>query len=64
MTQAEWDALKADQSTEKYATIARLEDEQYATSCETLRSKRLDQQQPLLGGKPVYSDRWHAKQEN
>jgi pimeloyl-ACP methyl ester carboxylesterase len=54
MTQAEWDALMADESTEKYATIARLEDEQYAASFETLRSKRLDQQQPLLGGKPVY----------
>ena len=54
MTQAEWDALMADESTERYAAIARLEDEQYAASFETLRSKRLDQQQPLLGGKPVY----------
>ncbi|KAL1791751.1 hypothetical protein ACET3X_009502 [Alternaria dauci] len=54
LTQSEWDALMADEATEKYARIARMEDAEYAASFETLRSKQLGQRQPLLGDKPVY----------
>lgn len=54
LTQAEWDALMADEATDRYATIARQEEDEYDRSFETLRSKRLDEKQPLLGDKPVY----------
>jgi pimeloyl-ACP methyl ester carboxylesterase len=53
LTQAEWDALMAEEATAKYATIARKEDDEYAASFETLRDKRLSERQPLLGDKPV-----------
>lgn len=53
LTQAEWDALMAEEATEKYVVIARQEDDEYNRSFETLRSKRLGEKQPLLGDKPV-----------
>ncbi|KAI4613890.1 hypothetical protein J4E80_006578 [Alternaria sp. BMP 0032] len=55
LTQAEWDALMAEEATAKYATIARMEEDEYAASFETLRNKRLSEKQPLLGQKPVYA---------
>jgi len=54
LTQAEWDALMADESTEKYAAIARREEDEYARSFDTLQNKLLNDQQPLLDDKPVY----------
>jgi pimeloyl-ACP methyl ester carboxylesterase len=55
LTQEEWDALRAAESTDKYKLIEQKEDsEQYAPSFETLRNKELSKKQPLLGDKPVY----------
>lgn len=54
LTQAEWDALMADEATNKYATIASKEEDEYAASFETLRKKQLCGKQPLLGDKPLY----------
>jgi len=54
LTQAEWDALMADEATDKYAMIARREEDEYAASFETLRKKQLGDKQPLLGDKPLY----------
>jgi pimeloyl-ACP methyl ester carboxylesterase len=54
LTQAEWDALMADEATEKYAAIAHLEENEYARSFETLQRKRLSEKQPLLDDRPVY----------
>ncbi|KAI1074776.1 alpha/beta-hydrolase [Whalleya microplaca] len=54
LTQEEWDAFRAAQTTDKYKLIAQKEDEQYAPSFETLRKKELNKKQPLLGDKPVY----------
>ncbi|KAL7931810.1 Alpha/beta hydrolase fold-1 [Trichoderma chlorosporum] len=55
LTQEEWDAFKAAESTEKYELIAHKEDvEQYVPSFETLRKKELSKKQPLVGNKPVY----------
>jgi len=54
LTQEEWDALMAEETTEKYAAIARMEEDEYAASFETLRDKRLSDRQPLLGQKPVH----------
>ncbi|RFU82064.1 alpha beta-hydrolase [Trichoderma arundinaceum] len=55
LTQEEWDAFKAAESTDKYKLIAQKEDvEQYLPSFETLRKKELGKKQPLVGDKPVY----------
>jgi len=66
LTQQEWDALMADEATEKYAAIARMEEDEYAASFATLRDKDLSAHQPLLRQKPVYviggmrSRDWHG----
>ncbi|KAK4064440.1 hypothetical protein Trihar35433_7957 [Trichoderma harzianum] len=55
LTQEEWDAFKAAESTDKYKLIAHKEDvEQYLPSFETLRKKKLSEKQPLVADKPVY----------
>lgn len=55
LTQEEWDAFRAAESTEKYQLIAQKEDvEQYLPSFETLRKKELSKKQPIVGDKPVY----------
>ncbi|KAE8372983.1 Alpha/beta hydrolase fold-1 [Aspergillus bertholletiae] len=55
LTQAEWDALMSDESTEKSKLIQHKEvDEQYTPSFETLRRKELGKRQPLVADKPVY----------
>lgn len=55
LTQEEWVAFKAAESTEKYSLIAEKEDEeQYLPSFETLRKKKLSEKQPLVGDAPVY----------
>ncbi|KAM0520645.1 hypothetical protein ACHAPE_003042 [Trichoderma viride] len=55
LTQEEWNAFRAAESTEKYKLIAQKEDvEQYLPSFETLRKKKLNEKQPLVADKPVY----------
>ena len=54
LTQEEWDAFRAAESTDKFNLIGQKEDEQYAASFPTLRRKELSKKQPLLGDKPVY----------
>ncbi|KAI4931100.1 hypothetical protein J4E85_003689 [Alternaria conjuncta] len=54
LTQQEWDALMAEEATERYAVIARMEEDEYVASFATLGEKRLSDQQSLLGQKPVY----------
>jgi pimeloyl-ACP methyl ester carboxylesterase len=55
LTQEEWNAFTAAESTEKYKLIAEKEEsEQYAPSFEILQKKELSKQQPLVGDKPVY----------
>ncbi|KAF7585377.1 hypothetical protein BBP40_011102 [Aspergillus hancockii] len=53
LTQEEWDAFRAAETTEKFKLIERKEEfENYIPSFETLRKK--DLKQPLVGDKPVY----------
>ncbi|KAI1463057.1 alpha/beta-hydrolase [Daldinia caldariorum] len=55
LTQEEWDAFRAAETTEKFKLIEKKEEfEQYIPSFETLRKKELSKKQPLLGDKPVY----------
>lgn len=54
LTQDEWNAFRAAETTDKYELIAGKESEQYKPSFETLRKKELSKKQPLLGNKPVY----------
>jgi len=55
LTQEEWDAFRAAETTEKFKLIEHKEDfENYMASFETLRAKELSKKQPLLGDKPVY----------
>jgi pimeloyl-ACP methyl ester carboxylesterase len=55
LTQEEWDAFKAAETTEKFKLIERKEEsENYMSSFETLRKKELSKKQPLVGDKPVY----------
>lgn len=55
LTQEEWDAFRAAETTEKYKQIGYKEEaENYMPSFETLRKKGLSKKQPLLGDKPVY----------
>lgn len=54
MTKVDWDAFRADESTDKWNAIAAKEDAEYAPSFPTLRKKDLSRRQPLLGNRPVY----------
>lgn len=55
LTQEEWDAFRAAETTEKFKLIERREEfENYTPSFETLRKKELSKKQPLVGDKPVY----------
>ncbi|KAM0264336.1 hypothetical protein ACHAQJ_000826 [Trichoderma viride] len=55
LTQEEWDAFRAAETTDKFKLIEQKEDlEQYIPSFETLRKKELSKRQPLVGDKPVY----------
>jgi pimeloyl-ACP methyl ester carboxylesterase len=55
LTQEEWDAFRAAETTEKFKLIGQKEDsEQYLPSFETLRKKELSKKQPLVGDKPVF----------
>ncbi|EHK20456.1 uncharacterized protein TRIVIDRAFT_68992 [Trichoderma virens Gv29-8] len=55
LTQEEWDAFRAAETTEKFKMIEQKEDsEQYIPSFETLRRKEMSKMQPLLEDKPVY----------
>ncbi|TEA19671.1 putative 4-hydroxy-2-oxoglutarate aldolase [Colletotrichum sidae] len=54
LTQEEWETFRSAEATDKYKLIADTEEENYASSFETLRRKGLAQRQPLLGNKPVY----------
>ena len=55
LTQEEWDAFRAAETTEKFKQIEYKEEaENYMPSFETLRKKGLNKKQPLLGDKPVY----------
>lgn len=53
LTQEEWDAFRAAESTKKFRMIESKEEENYLPSFETLRKKGLSKIQPLLGDKPV-----------
>ncbi|KAF2252476.1 alpha/beta-hydrolase [Trematosphaeria pertusa] len=55
LTQEEWDAFRAAETTERYKLIEHKEEaENYMPSFETLRKKELSKKQPLLADKPVY----------
>ncbi|RYP67237.1 hypothetical protein DL769_005814 [Monosporascus sp. CRB-8-3] len=55
LTQEEWGAFRAAETTDKFKLIAQKEDlEHYRPSFETLRKKEMSKKQPLLGDKPVY----------
>ncbi|PKY01210.1 alpha/beta-hydrolase [Aspergillus campestris IBT 28561] len=55
LSQEEWDAFRAAESTEKYQLIMQKEAvENYSPSFETLRKKELGKRQPLVGDRPVY----------
>ncbi|RYP51309.1 hypothetical protein DL768_003313 [Monosporascus sp. mg162] len=55
LTQEEWDAFRAAETTEKFKLIEHKEGfENYMPSFETLRKKELSKKQPLVGDKPVY----------
>ncbi|PLB36946.1 alpha/beta fold hydrolase [Aspergillus candidus] len=55
LTQEEWDAFRAAESTDQFKLTERQEEiENYLPSFEILRKKELSKRQPLLGGKPVY----------
>lgn len=54
LSQEEWDAFRAVHTGEKYNLIADKEEDQYSSSFETLRKKKLSEKQPLVGDNPVY----------
>ncbi|RYP68489.1 hypothetical protein DL771_006641 [Monosporascus sp. 5C6A] len=54
LTQEEWDAFRAAETTDKHKLIGQREDLEYSLSFETLRKKEMSKKQPLLGDKPVY----------